>query len=156
MYDLFSRLNPAGQLPEPHIWMTSLKFMLRHGHRKQEVIAALTRADRTEIGEAVLQSLEHAPKLALSLIRKGLLAKAVNPRDRRGVLVTLSPKGEAAVRAVSPFLRRVNDLLFRGVGRQDFAAVSRFLEGFAVNGERALDEIRRSERAGKRRKKQKK
>jgi DNA-binding MarR family transcriptional regulator len=86
------------------------------------------------------------------LIRKGLLAKTVNPRDRRGVLVTLSPKGEAAVLAVSPFLRRVNDLLFRGVGRRDFAAVSRFLAGFALNSERALDEIRRSggKRAGKR------
>lgn len=87
------------------------------------------------------------------LIRKGLLAKAVNPDDRRGVLVTLSPKGEAAVRAVSPFLRRINDVLFRGVGRRDFAAVSRFLEGFALSSGRALDEIRRTERgrAGKRR-----
>src|SRR5215471_2142482 len=41
------------------------------------------------------------------LIRKGLLAKAVNPRDRRGVLVTLSQRGEAAVDEVAPFLRRV-------------------------------------------------
>jgi DNA-binding MarR family transcriptional regulator len=87
------------------------------------------------------------------LIRKGLLVKAVNPRDRRGVLVTLSPKGEAAVRAVSPFLRRVNDLLFKDVRRQDFAMVSRFLEGFALNSERALEEIRRSERGSKGRRK---
>ena len=87
------------------------------------------------------------------LIRKGLLVKAVNPRDRRGVLVTLSPKGEVAVRAVSPFLRRVNDLLFKDVRRQDFAAVSRFLDGFALNSERALEEIGRSERASKGRRK---
>jgi len=80
------------------------------------------------------------------LIRKGLLVKTANLRDRRGVLVTLSPKGEAAVRTVSPFLRRVNDLLFAGVRRRDFAAVSRFLHGFALNSERALGEIRRSER----------
>jgi DNA-binding MarR family transcriptional regulator len=82
------------------------------------------------------------------LIRKGLLAKVVNPRDRRGVLVTLSPRGEAAIRQVAPFLRRVNDLLFQNVPRQEFATVSRFLRAFARNSEHALGEIRRSEREG--------
>ena len=80
------------------------------------------------------------------LIRKGLLVKKTNPRDRRGVLVTLSGRGEAAVRQLAPFLRRVNDLLFQNVRRKDFATVSRFLEVFALNSEQALDEIRRSER----------
>jgi len=79
------------------------------------------------------------------LVRKGLLAKRINRRDRRGVLVTLSPKGEAAVRAISPFLRRVNDLLFRDVRRSELAAVSRFLRVFLRNGEQALAEIRRRE-----------
>ncbi|MEA2994613.1 MAG: hypothetical protein QOG74_162 [Alphaproteobacteria bacterium] len=80
------------------------------------------------------------------LIRKGLLVKKTNPRDRRGVLVTLSRRGEAAVRQLAPFLRRVNDLLFQNVRRKDFATVSRFLEVFALNSEQALDEIGRSER----------
>jgi DNA-binding MarR family transcriptional regulator len=80
------------------------------------------------------------------LIRKGLLAKAVNPRDRRSVLVTLTPKGEAAIHEVAPFLRGINDLLFQDISRQDFEAVSRFLAAFARNSERALDEIKRAER----------
>ena len=80
------------------------------------------------------------------LIRKGLLVKKTNPQDRRGVLVTLSRRGEAAVRELAPFLRRVNDLLFQNVRRKDFATVSRFLEVFALNSEHALGEIRRSER----------
>lgn len=80
------------------------------------------------------------------LIRKGLLAKTPNPRDRRGVLVTLTPKGEAAVREVAPFLRGINDLLFQDISRQDFDAVSRFLSTFALNSERALGEIKRAER----------
>ena len=79
------------------------------------------------------------------LIRKGLLVKKTNPRDRRGVLVTLSRRGEAAVRQLAPFLRRVNDLLFQNVRRKDFATVSRFLQVFALNSEQALDEIRRAE-----------
>jgi hypothetical protein len=61
------------------------------------------------------------------------------------VLVTLSRRGEAAVRQLAPFLRRVNDLLFQDVRRKDFATVSRFLQVFALNSEHALDEIRRFE-----------
>jgi DNA-binding MarR family transcriptional regulator len=80
------------------------------------------------------------------LIGKGLLTKQPSTRDRRSVLVRLSPKGEAAIRAVNPLLRRVNDRLFQNVSREEFAVVSRFLATFAVNSEDALDEIRRSDR----------
>jgi DNA-binding MarR family transcriptional regulator len=80
------------------------------------------------------------------LIAKGLLTKAVNGRDRRGVLIRLSPRGEAAVHEVAPFVRRVNDLLFAGVSRREFAAVSDFLSRFAANTEDALDELRRTAR----------
>jgi DNA-binding MarR family transcriptional regulator len=80
------------------------------------------------------------------LIRKGLLTKRQNTRDRRGVLVKLSRKGEQALLAVVPFVRGVNDLLFEEVSRRDFAAVSEFLGVFARNTENALAEIRRHER----------
>jgi DNA-binding MarR family transcriptional regulator len=80
------------------------------------------------------------------LIDKGFLTKSVNRQDRRGVLVRLSARGEAAVREVAPFVRRVNDLLFAGVSRKDFAVVSAFLLRFAANSEEALDEIRRTAR----------
>jgi hypothetical protein len=92
VYEVFSRVDPAAQAPQPHIWMTALKFLLRHGHRKTEMIAALTRADRTEVGEAVLLSLEHAPELALPLIRKGLLADV--PMDRMAVAAILALIGK--------------------------------------------------------------
>lgn len=80
------------------------------------------------------------------LIAKGLLTKQASTQDRRSVLVRLSRKGEAAIRSVNPLLRRVNDRLFRDVGREEFAVVSRFLEKFARNSEDALEEIRRSDR----------
>jgi DNA-binding MarR family transcriptional regulator len=80
------------------------------------------------------------------LTAMGLLTKAVNRDDRRGVLVRLSRRGEAAVGEVAPFVRRVNDRLFAGVSRREFAVVSAFLARFAANSEEALDEIRRTER----------
>lgn len=79
------------------------------------------------------------------LVRKGLLVKTTDQRDRRGVLVKLSQQGEAAVRRVGPFLRRVNDHLFQKVSREEFASLDRFLRVFARNGEDALAEIRRRE-----------
>ncbi len=88
VYELFSRINPEGDLPAPHIWMTSLKFLLRHGYRLAEVTAALAKAGRTELGEAVLLALEHAPALALPLIRRGLLDEA--PCDRTDVAAILA------------------------------------------------------------------
>jgi DNA-binding MarR family transcriptional regulator len=79
------------------------------------------------------------------LSRKGLMLKRINARDRRGVLVGLSRDGEAALRAVAPLLCSVNDLLFAGVRRADFDAVSRFLHLFAANTDRALAAIARAE-----------
>jgi DNA-binding MarR family transcriptional regulator len=80
------------------------------------------------------------------LIRRGLLTKRVNARDRRGVLVKLSRRGEAVLLRVAPFVRDVNDLLFADVPRADFAVLSRFLRIFARNTERAVAEIARIER----------
>jgi DNA-binding MarR family transcriptional regulator len=82
------------------------------------------------------------------LVRKGVLVKTANQRDRRGVLVKLSRRGEAAVLRVAPFLRRVNDCLFENVSRRDVATLGRFLRVFARNGEDALAEIRRTEERG--------
>jgi hypothetical protein len=52
------------------------------------VIADLAKAGGTEIGEAVLLSLEHAPELALPLIRKGLVADV--PMNRTQVAAILA------------------------------------------------------------------
>jgi len=84
------------------------------------------------------------------LIAKRLLRKAVNQRDRRSMLVRLTPRGEAAIRRVTPLLRRVNDRLFENVSRDEFTVVSRFLATFAINSKIALVElewVRRRRRA---------
>lgn len=92
VYALFARMNPPGPIPGPHIWMTSLKFLLRHGYRTAELLAALANAGGTEIGEAVLLALEYAPAHALPLIRHGLLANV--PMDRSQVAAILALIGK--------------------------------------------------------------
>ncbi len=80
------------------------------------------------------------------LIRKGLLTKRANERDRRSVSVRLTSKGEATVIKLAPFLRRINDLLFQNISRKDFETVSQFLTNLALNSEYALTEIRKIEK----------
>lgn len=81
------------------------------------------------------------------LIRKGLLVKRPNEEDGRSVLVSLSPRGEAVLVELVPFLRRVNDLLFEDVSRGSFEQISKFFRTFSLNTDNALEEIRRSETA---------
>jgi MarR family transcriptional regulator, organic hydroperoxide resistance regulator len=80
------------------------------------------------------------------LIGKGLLTKSANVHDRRGVLVRRSPKGEAAIREVTPFVRRVNDVVFQHVTAKDLRMITEFLSALALNTEYAAAKIRRSER----------
>ena len=89
VHGLFTRVEPAGPIPQPHIWITSLKFLLRHGHRTPEVLAALPKAGGTEVGEAVLLALENAPEMALPLIRKALLADVPINRSQAAAILAL-------------------------------------------------------------------
>jgi DNA-binding MarR family transcriptional regulator len=79
------------------------------------------------------------------LIRLGLLEKVPSSKDRRSVLVSLTPKGEEAVQAVAPFVRSVNDRLFAGMSRDDLRQVHDFFTRFALNSEFALAEIRQQD-----------
>jgi DNA-binding MarR family transcriptional regulator len=56
------------------------------------------------------------------LDRLGLVMKAINPRDRRGVLLRLTPKGERQMIALSPAITAVNDKFFAALTRTAFRA----------------------------------
>jgi hypothetical protein len=85
---LLRAVDPAGPAPQPHLWMASLKLLLRHGHCRQEVLAALPRAGGYEMGEACLLALEHNPELALPLIRRALGSRV--PANRTTVAAVLA------------------------------------------------------------------
>ncbi|MEH2583551.1 DNA-binding MarR family transcriptional regulator [Nitrobacteraceae bacterium AZCC 2161] len=76
------------------------------------------------------------------LVRKGLLIKRPNKVDKRSVLIMLSPKGEAAVRAVTPVVRRINDLLLAGISASELEASSTFANSLLHNSEQALAELK--------------
>jgi hypothetical protein len=90
IHAMYSRVRPAGDPPEPRIWIRSLKFLLRHAYRTDEILASLPQAGGTEIGEAILLALEHAPQHALPLIRKALLADIpINRTEAAAILAVI-------------------------------------------------------------------
>jgi DNA-binding MarR family transcriptional regulator len=143
MFQAFGQLISFREGFGKHLSLTASQFIVLIGtayRQGGEGVSIRGLSDHTQLAAT------HVTTEVGRLIAKGLLTKSANERDRRGVLVRLTPKGEAAVLAINPLLRRVNDRLFQGVSREDFATVARFLATFTLNSEYALAELRRSER----------
>lgn len=140
----FSRLYTCREAFARALGLTASQFIVLIGtayRQGSEGVTIRALADHTQLAPT------HVTTEVGRLISRGLLIKQANTRDRRSVLVRLTRKGEDAIRAVNPLLRRVNNLLFKDVSRDEFAVISRFLERFSLNSEYALAEIRRSQRA---------
>jgi hypothetical protein len=89
VYHLFQQADPEGQIPLPYLWMNAVKFLIRHDYAMAEVLASLPRATGAyAMAEACLLALEHAPELALPLIRRALLSQI--PVNRTRVAATLA------------------------------------------------------------------
>jgi len=139
----FGRLQTCREAFGRMLGLTPSQFIVLIGAAYQqggEGVSIRSLADHTQLAAT------HVTTEVGRLIEKGLLTKQPSTRDRRSVLVRVTPKGEEAVRTVNPLQRRINDLLFADISREDFAAVSRFLERLGLNSEHALAEIRRTTR----------
>ena len=77
------------------------------------------------------------------LSEQGFVRKAANPKDRRGVLVRLTPTGRRRLLQAFEFIRNVNDRLFEGVGRDEYRAIANFNAKFIRNTQATLDWIDR-------------
>ncbi len=58
------------------------------------------------------------------LAEAGLLVKQPNPKDRRGVLISLSRAGHAQIARLTPSIRAINDQFFGSLGRRAFDAMA--------------------------------
>jgi DNA-binding MarR family transcriptional regulator len=85
----------------------------------------------------------HVTGIVGKLVAGGLVRKAVNPKDRRGVLVKLTPAGRKKLLQAFEFIAAVTDRLFEGVGREEYRAVASFNAKFIRNTQATLDWIDR-------------
>jgi DNA-binding MarR family transcriptional regulator len=72
------------------------------------------------------------------LVRRGLVFKRVNPRDRRGVLISLAPAGRLALDRASGEIRIVNDLFFGTLDRKSFDALCGAAAALVAGSRKAL------------------
>jgi MarR family transcriptional regulator, organic hydroperoxide resistance regulator len=77
------------------------------------------------------------------LVSKGLVQKTTNPRDKRGVLLQLSPEGQRRLLSAFDLIRNVNDILFDAVTGEEFRILRKFNQKFMLNTSLALDWIER-------------
>ena len=72
------------------------------------------------------------------LVKRGLIDKEIHPDDRRRVLLTLTAAGRAALAALAPMQRQVNDTLFESLSTDDFRRLAVIMGTLTACGDRAL------------------
>lgn len=76
--------------------------------------------------------------VARRLLRLGLIHKKADAGDRRRVTLTVSEKGRAALRRLAPTQRRVNDVEFGCLSRQEFELLTALVDRLIESGARAV------------------
>jgi DNA-binding MarR family transcriptional regulator len=72
------------------------------------------------------------------LLQLGLIHKTTDTVDRRRVTLTVSGKGRAALEKLAPVQRRINDVEFGCLSREDFFALNSLLSRMIEYGDRAV------------------
>jgi hypothetical protein len=75
--------TPSGEIPQPAIWEQCAAFLLKHGFRKEEILAELPLAGPTALAEAAILGLEHGNSPPTALFRRALLSPEASSWDRR-------------------------------------------------------------------------
>jgi len=76
------------------------------------------------------------------LAQAGLVSKRPNPKDRRGVLLTLTRAARLLIHRNSDEIRAVNDAFFGALNQSAFMAMSAASAGLVKSSERAMAKIR--------------
>ena len=91
-----------------------------------------TVADHLHVSGAFITS------IARRLLQGGLIHKRTDPSDRRKVALTVSAKGHALIERLAPVQRRVNDVEFGCLSREDFRALIDTIDRLIASGDRAV------------------
>ena len=74
----------------------------------------------------------------------GLLAKLPNPKDRRGVLISLSRAGRAQIARLTPSIRAINDQFFGALDRGSFDAMASASAALVKSSARVMARLHRA------------
>lgn len=72
------------------------------------------------------------------LVSLGLIDKAVDAKDRRRVVLTVTAEGRARLARLAPTQRQINDVEFGCLSAREFAALLEMVERLVDSGEKAV------------------
>jgi DNA-binding MarR family transcriptional regulator len=75
------------------------------------------------------------------LAEAGLVAKLPNPKDRRGVLISLSREGRTQIARLTPAIRAINDQFFGTLGRGAFDAMANASSALVKSSARVMPRL---------------
>jgi DNA-binding MarR family transcriptional regulator len=96
-----------------------------------------------ELADHVALASTHVTTEVGRLERVGFLTKQPSASDRRSVRVSLMPHGEQEIVRVAPFVRLINDVLFRDIDPEALQMAHHVARQLILNSENALAEVRR-------------
>nr|WP_314073809.1 MarR family winged helix-turn-helix transcriptional regulator [uncultured Roseococcus sp.] len=72
------------------------------------------------------------------LLNKGLVAKRIDPADRRRLCLTVTNRGRDLLAKLAPMQRQVNDAQFEDLSAEEFRQLSELMERLVASSTRAL------------------
>jgi DNA-binding MarR family transcriptional regulator len=106
-----------------------------------EILMLVSRADRLSIGEVAARLHRSGAFITIEankLVERGILGKASDPADGRRVLLQCNAKSFEMLEKLSPYQRRVNDVLFEFVDAKRFRELRALAGELVARGDRAV------------------
>ncbi len=88
IFELLCRTKPDGEIPEPHVWITSAEYLLKRNQQIDVIRGKFLNMGRRCLGDAALLALEYLPDLAVTMFRRALRSDV--PIDRITAAATLA------------------------------------------------------------------
>ena len=97
----------------------------------------------TALAEHLRQRATFVTSQTNKLRERRLIHKRLNPDDRRGVLLSLTPAGTALVEEMLPLVASLNDGIFERLGAEEFAVLRRVIGILLESTDDALTTVER-------------
>lgn len=106
-----------------------LMLLAAHGPSNQEALASHLQIDKGSITRTVAK-----------LEEKGLVAREVNPKNKREKLVSPQPAAEAVLDEMWALYQKLESVMYQGLTSEEIAQTNRCLQRIAANLTHSLEE----------------
>src|SRR5690348_3448280 len=113
------------------------------------VIAETPDSNVSAIAERLSVSTQFVTMEIGKLLAKDIVLKRPNEEDRRGVLLSLTAKGETLLCELGPVRRKINDMTFRSLTEERAKALQEILDSLIVDARSAVHELDAPDMRGK-------